>query len=199
MSAVKPNVVFVLGPPGSGKGTMCQKIVEKFGYTHLSAGELLRQEQCVPGSKFGDVIANHIKNGTIVPVEITCRLLEQAMKKSGMGKFLIDGFPRNQNNLEGWNKEMSGRVNLQFVLFLQCPEETCVDRCLKRGQEGSGRTDDNVESLRKRFRTYTKDTLAIVEYYDTLNLVKKADASPNDPEEVFKEVSQYFANVEANE
>ncbi|KAK8374663.1 hypothetical protein O3P69_010124 [Scylla paramamosain] len=78
--AAKYNVVFVLGGPGAGKGTQCAKIVEKFGYVHLSAGDLLREERAKSGSEYGELIDGHIKNGTIVPVEITCRLLERAMK-----------------------------------------------------------------------------------------------------------------------
>ncbi|VDO29033.1 unnamed protein product [Heligmosomoides polygyrus] len=70
------NVVFVLGPPGSGKGTQCLKIQENLGFVHLSAGDLLRAERQRQGSQFGQLIENHITNGTIVPVEITCKLLE---------------------------------------------------------------------------------------------------------------------------
>ncbi|KAK8766584.1 hypothetical protein V5799_006635 [Amblyomma americanum] len=91
---------------------------------------------------------------------------------------------------------MSDRVNLQFVLFLECAEEVCVERCLNRGQAGSGRTDDNIESLRKRFKTYTNDTLPIVEYYDKLNLVKRADTSCNDPNVVFEGVAKHFECAE---
>lgn len=78
----KPNVVFVLGAPGSGKGTQCEKIVAKFGYVHLSAGDLLREERQRPGSEFGTMIEDFITNGKIVPVEITCSLLDNAMIKS---------------------------------------------------------------------------------------------------------------------
>ena len=79
----KVNVVFVLGPPGSGKGTQCQKIVKEYGYAHLSAGELLRTEQNTKGSQFGELIEKHMVSGTIVPVAITCSLLLRAMKESG--------------------------------------------------------------------------------------------------------------------
>lgn len=77
-----PNIVFVLGAPGSGKGTQCEKIVEKFGYVHLSAGDLLRDERQRPGSEFGALIEDYITNGNIVPVEITCSLLKNAMDKN---------------------------------------------------------------------------------------------------------------------
>lgn len=82
MACDKPKVVFVLGAPGSGKGTQCSKIVDHFGYVHLSAGDLLREERARPDSEFGQLIEDCIKNGKIVPVEITCSLLENAMIKS---------------------------------------------------------------------------------------------------------------------
>lgn len=107
----KPNILFVLGGPGAGKGTQCAKIVENFGYVHLSAGDLLREERKAPGSQFGELIEHHITNGTIVPVEITCSLLERAMNKSEKNDFLIDGFPRNEDNLSGWNRVMGEKVS----------------------------------------------------------------------------------------
>lgn len=107
MSTVqKPEVVFILGGPGAGKGTLCNYIVENYGYKHLSAGDLLRDERINPHSKYGELIEGHMKNGTIVPVEITCSLLEKAMNQSKdqVHRFLIDGFPRNQNNVDGWTQ-----------------------------------------------------------------------------------------------
>ena len=90
------SVIFVLGGPGSGKGTQCANLVRDYGFTHLSAGDLLRAEQDREGSEFGEMIKNYIKEGTIVPMEVTVHLLENAItddvkEKSGKGKFLIDG------------------------------------------------------------------------------------------------------------
>lgn len=188
---MRPNVVFVLGAPGSGKGTQCEKISKEFGYVHLSAGDLLRAERNSPGSKYGELIEHHIRNGSIVPVEITCSLLERAMIESGAENFLIDGFPRNENNLEGWNRQMGDKANVQFVLFFECSEETCIERCLRRGAEGSGRSDDNPDSLKKRFQTYHRDTMPIIQHYDQLDTVKRVDASLS-PDEVFEEVKKIF-------
>lgn len=114
MSSEKPKVVFVLGGPGAGKGTQCSKIVDRFQFTHLSAGDLLREERAREGSEFGQLIEDYIRNGKIVPVEVTCSLLENAMKSSGKSRFLIDGFPRNQDNLDGWNRQMDGKADMQF-------------------------------------------------------------------------------------
>ncbi|KAI5712210.1 hypothetical protein M8J76_004360 [Diaphorina citri] len=187
----KPKVVFVLGGPGAGKGTQCANIVKQFGFVHLSAGDLLREEQKSPGSEYGQLIENHIKSATIVPVEITCKLIENAMTKSTSNKFLIDGFPRNQNNLDGWNKEMADKVELLYVLFFDCPEDVCVRRCLKRGAEGSGRADDNEESLKKRISVYNTETMPIIKFFEAKNLVKRFNAEKS-ADEIFEEVKTLF-------
>uniref|UniRef100_A0A8R1HXM5 UMP-CMP kinase n=1 Tax=Caenorhabditis japonica TaxID=281687 RepID=A0A8R1HXM5_CAEJA len=184
------NVVFVLGPPGSGKGTICAQIQENLGYVHLSAGDLLRAEREREGSQFGALIEGHIKNGSIVPVEITCSLLENAMiaNKEANG-FLVDGFPRNEDNLSGWKKQMGGKVNEQFVLFLSCPVDVCIDRCLHRGQ---GRTDDNVESLKKRVETYNQQTFPIIEQYEKHGMVREVN-SQRPISEVYQDVVEVFS------
>jgi len=191
----KPNVIFVLGGPGAGKGTQCSRIVEQFGHVHLSAGDLLREERAKPGSEFGELIEHHITNGTIVPVEITCSLLERAMTKSEKNNFLIDGFPRNEDNLQGWNKQMGDKVNLQCVLFFHCSQEICTARCLKRGAAGSGRSDDNEESLKKRFVTYEQATMPIIKHFEEKNLVKKLDASKS-PDEVYSVVESILKSFQ---
>lgn len=122
----KPQVVFVLGGPGAGKGTQCSNIVSKFGFVHLSAGDLLRAERNEPDSRYGELIDTHIKNGTIVPVEITCKLIQNAMEASAANRFLIDGFPRNKDNMVGWDTTIGDQVDLLFVLFLDCPENVCI-------------------------------------------------------------------------
>jgi len=96
-SPAKVAVIFVLGGPGAGKGTQCANLVRDYGFTHLSAGDLLRAEQERDGSQFGGMIKEIIKNGEIVPMEITVQLLENAMgdvlrkTADGRGRFLIDG------------------------------------------------------------------------------------------------------------
>ncbi|XP_059057604.1 UMP-CMP kinase [Achroia grisella] len=186
-----PEVVFVLGAPGAGKGTQCSLISKEYDFVHLSAGDLLREERQRPGSEYGEMIEQKIRNGEIVPVEVTCSLLHKAMQKSGKTRFLIDGFPRNKDNLEGWNREMSDKTKLLFVLFFECSKELCTERCLGRGAAGSGRSDDNPESLHKRFNTYLKDTMPIIEYYDQKGLVRKINAEVA-PNEVFKYVKNAF-------
>ncbi|XP_032387527.1 UMP-CMP kinase [Etheostoma spectabile] len=190
---MKPQVVFVLGGPGAGKGTQCSKIVESYNYTHLSAGDLLRAERAREGSEFGQLIGNYIKEGKIVPVEITINLLKKAMEETMQKdekkfRFLIDGFPRNEDNLQGWNNVMDGKADVKFVLFFDCGNEVCIDRCLERGKN-SGRTDDNRESLEKRIQTYLQSTQPIIKLYEKQGKVFTVDAS--------RSVDKVFADVKA--
>ena len=161
-----------------GNDTMCQKIVEEYGYTHLSAGELLRLEQNTANSPHGELIKKHMVSGTIVPVAITCSLLLRAMIESNNDRFLVDGFPRNQDNLNGWVKEINPEeVNVTGVLNFSCEPSVSIDRCLKRGAKGSGRSDDEEEVLKKRFVTHTVSTLPIVEYYRKMGIVFEINAN----------------------
>ena len=183
-----PKVIFVLGGPGAGKGTQCVRIVQNFGYVHLSAGDLLRAERARPDSKVGELIEDYIRKGSIVPVEITCTLIENAMTASGKDTFLVDGFPRNKDNLDGWNRQMGSKTNVKGVLFFECSEKTCIERCLERGK-ASGRSDDNEEVLSKRIKTYNESTLPIIQYFDQLNMVKRVDAGQSE-DQVYVDVEK---------
>ncbi|CAI2164918.1 9668_t:CDS:2 [Funneliformis geosporum] len=155
------------GGPGSGKGTQCAKIVQDFGFIHLSAGDLLRKEQERPNSPDGELITKYIKEGKIVPMEITIGLLEKAMIENDSNRFLIDGFPRQLDQAHAFEKEV---VEATCILFFDCPEEVMLKRLLKRG-ETSGRSDDNRETIKKRFKTFIESSYPVVEYYRTLGKV----------------------------
>lgn len=183
----KPTVVFVLGGPGSGKGTQCANIVQHFGFTHLSAGDLLRAE-IKSGSENGTMIQNMIKEGKIVPSEVTIKLLQKAMQESGNDKFLIDGFPRNEENRAAF--EAVTKIEPEFVLFFDCSEEEMERRLLSRNQ---GREDDNIETIRKRFKVFLESSLPVVEYYNSKEKVRKIDAG-KPVEEVFEAVKVIFTS-----
>ncbi|KAI9819049.1 MAG: bifunctional uridylate/adenylate kinase [Thelocarpon impressellum] len=178
------TVIFVLGGPGAGKGTQCANVVREFGFSHLSAGDLLRAEQERPGSQYGDLIKQYIKEGQIVPMEVTVALLEQAMREklddAGKGRFLIDGFPRKMDQALHFE---SAVVPSRFTLFFDVPEPVMQERLLRRGQT-SGRADDNAESIAKRFRVFVETSMPVVEYYEERGKVVRVEASGS-AEEVY--------------
>lgn len=190
-----PDVVFVLGAPGAGKGTQSKRIVEDFGYTHLSVGDLLRAERSRDGSEVGRLIDTCIREGQIVPIKITISLIKQAMTNimeldSSKSSFLIDGFPRNEDNVKGWNKHMEDKANVKFVLFFDCDLEICKKRCLDRSQS-SGRVDDNEESLNKRIQTYLESSKPIIDQYEKEGKVRRVDASGS-VDEIFERLKTFF-------
>eukprot|EP01031_Cornospumella_fuschlensis_P030604 gene30604-36978_t len=159
----KPKVIFVLGGPGAGKGTQCELLSRDFGLTHLSAGELLRAER-QSGSKNGQLIESYLKEGKIVPVEISLSLLKrEILSNPQCYRYLIDGFPRNFDNLHGWMQAMPSVCDVESIMFIDCPEEQLEKRILSRGLT-SNRSDDNIQTVKKRFVTYHADTLSVIEH-----------------------------------
>jgi UMP-CMP kinase len=188
------EVVFVLGGPGAGKGTQCQLLQERLQrWVHLSAGDLLRAERKA-GGKLGDLINAKIAAGALVPSSITCKLLENAMVKafqeSKNTKFLIDGYPRSHENMQVWEDTMSHHT-VKFVLNFECPEEVLVGRLLERGQS-SGRSDDTIEVIRKRFRTFQEETMPILDYYEKHNTTIHKIASDQTVEQIYSKVVALF-------
>lgn len=108
--------------------------------------------------------------GKIVPVKITVNLIRTAMKNAGWTSkcFLIDGFPRNEDNKSGWDEVMKQDVDMKFVLFLDAAEEAMIERIEKRAAEAgaNARNDDNRATLQKRFRTFLEESMPIVNFYD---------------------------------
>ncbi|XP_060602069.1 uncharacterized protein LOC132755252 isoform X5 [Ruditapes philippinarum] len=182
------RVVFVIGGPGSGKGTQCERIVEKYGFTHLSSGDLLRAE-VASGSARGKELTAIMEKGELVPLDTVLQLLKEAMlaKASTSKGFLIDGYPREMEQGTRFEKEVAP---CQFALYFEVSDETMTKRLLGRA-ETSGRVDDNEETIKKRLKTFHDITTPVVDYYEKEGKLKKVVAESG-PDEVFKEVETIF-------
>ena len=146
------QVIFVLGGPGAGKGTQCDNLLEHYSAVHhFSVGELLRNAS----GPQKEMIDSYLVSGKIVPVDVSLGLLEKAMAEKGGSDstkcniYLVDGFPRNFDNLDGWRRIMSNTADVVGTMLFDCPIEELERRILIRG-ETSGRSDDNIASARKR-------------------------------------------------
>ncbi|KAG0460778.1 hypothetical protein HPP92_021075 [Vanilla planifolia] len=168
---LRPFITFVLGGPGSGKGTQCAKIAETFGFVHLSAGELLRKE-ILSNSENGAVILDIIKEGKIVPSEITVNLLRNAIGSSKSHKILIDGFPRTDEN----------RIAFERIVGIE-PD--------------LGRVDDNIDTIKKRLKIFNKLNLPVIDYYSSKGKVHKVIAVGT-IEEIFEKVRPLFSSLSYN-
>lgn len=194
-SADEVTVIFVLGGPGSGKGTQSANLVREYGFNHLSAGDLLRAEQDREGSQYGDLIRHNIREGIIVPMEITVALLSNAMSailekgenRSAKPRFLIDGFPRKMDQAQFFEQTVCPSAG---TLFLSCPEEVMEGRLLKRG-ETSGRDDDNIESIKKRFRVFVEQSMPVIHHYEKEGKVMSVSAVGTQ-EEVYARICKEF-------
>ena len=191
-----PRVNFILGPPLAGKGTQASLLFEEFGTTHLSAGDLLREER-ESGSETADLIESYITKGAIVPVAITLDLIKKAMSKSNSNRFLIDGFPRNEDNLQGWMDSMPDII-VDNVLFLDCKEDELERRMYLRAEQLS-RSDDNPETLKKRLKTFKESTLPVIDVFRKQGKVRAVNGGGRSIEEVYTDVSSCIRECIGNE
>ena len=129
-----------------------------------------------------------IKEGKIVPVEVTVKLLLAAMDKNPGKNFLVDGFPRSMDNKDGWYRVVGDKAEVACCLFYDCPEEELEKRLLKRG-ETSGRDDDNIESIKKRFRTFKETSMPVVEWFRSKGMLRTV-SSVQSVEEVWASTKQ---------
>jgi len=194
-----PNVVFVIGGPGSGKGTMCEVAEQQLGWAHISTGDLLRAELEAQGPQAA-TIEKYITAGELVPNEIMVTLLKDGMehltRTTGNNNFLLDGFPRSLDNMEAWYDIFGREAELPTMLYFECPYPELEKRIMGRAKY-SGRSDDNIESLKLRFDTYKEETLPTVELFKKRNKCIEIDTSA-DRETVYKKVSAQLSNLKDN-
>merc|ERR1712193_14649 len=170
------KIVFIVGGPGSGKGTQCDRIVQKYGYCHLSSGDLLRAE-VASGSERGQKLQ-----------EIMIK--DKMMANSTASGFLIDGYPREVAQGEQFESTIAAAT---AVLYLDVANETMTQRLINRGKT-SGRADDNEETIRARLETFSKATAPVVAYYKEKGKLFEVERSiaESSPDAVFNKVCELF-------
>jgi adenylate kinase family enzyme len=184
MDPNKVNVVFIIGGPGSGKGTLCKRLKEDFHYEHLSTGDILRnvvKNQTHPDWKTLD---EKMKSGQFVSSAELLGFVKDEFKNFKGKKVLLDGFPRNQENIDVWDKTMNDVCVLKGVLYLEASKETMKTRMLGRNE---GRADDNEATMVKRIENFFNETVKVVEPYEKKGLVHKINAD--------KDIKEYYEGL----
>ena len=183
----KPNVVFVIGGPGCGKGTQCKRIVQNMNYVSFSTGDLLRQY--VKDKKPGyEDIETQMNEGKLISSSTLMKVLKEYIINSSNKKILVDGYPRNQENIDIWEKEMKDIVDVKGALYIEVSNEEMKKRLLGRNE---GRADDNEATIAKRLDTFEKQTKPIVSYFEKKNILIKIDGMKT-KDEITNEVCQKF-------
>lgn len=168
-------VIWVLGGPGSGKGTQCDTLVNKLGYTHLSSGDLLRNE-VLSGSKKGLQIFRLMETGELVPTIVVLGILADAMVTTIYGGnakgFLLDAFPQTLEQAEAFESQVVAPTK---IIYLSMEQEIMEGRLLERGN-----FDDTKEAIEKRCATFQTQTRPVLEKYQAKVVKVLADRSPED-------------------
>ena len=158
--------LILFGPPGSGKGTQSSRLIEKYGWIHLSTGDLLRAE-IAKQTPLGIEAKHFIDKGQLVPDEVVIGMISSALEANAQAKgFLFDGFPRTVAQAEALDKLLTlKKTAIHLVIALQVGEEELVHRLVNRGKS-SGRSDDSDEHvIRRRLDVYKRETSSVGDYY----------------------------------
>ncbi|TDQ66531.1 adenylate kinase [Maritalea mobilis] len=169
--------LILLGPPGAGKGTQAQFLIEKFGIPQLSTGDMLRAAIAAE-TELGLQVKDMIARGDLVPDEIVVGIISDRIDQADCANgFILDGFPRTTGQAEALDELLDEKgIALDAVVEIRAAADILVGRILKRAQENGGaRADDNEEVLRNRLKVYEELTAPLVEYYSAKGLLKSVD------------------------
>lgn len=156
----------IFGAPGSGKGTQSDILVAKYGFDHISTGDVLRAE-IKAGTELGNTAKGYIDNGQLIPdslmVDILAATYDALPKTKGV---IFDGFPRTIPQAEALKAMLAERgTAVHAMLELNVPDEMLMERLINRGKT-SGRADDNEETIAKRLGVYHSQTSPLIEWYE---------------------------------
>ncbi len=162
----------LFGPPGAGKGTQSEKLIHKYGFVHISTGDLFRWHT-KNDTALGRRVKEIMNSGSLVPDEITIAMLKEELDKNPQAKgFLFDGFPRTVAQAEALDTFMKDNGSaIHHVVALEVTEEEVRTRIAKRRTE-SNRADDEEDKLNKRITEYFTKTIHVLPYYDKQRRLK---------------------------
>jgi adenylate kinase len=166
----------LFGPPGAGKGTQAEKLVEKYNLVHLSTGDIFRRN-IKQHTELGDLAKSYMDKGELCPDSITIKMLESEVDEHPNAKgFIFDGFPRTTAQAKALDSFLESKgTQITVMLSLKVDDEELKER-LKKRAEVSGRTDDaDPEIISNRIAVYKKETAPVAEFYKAQNKLEEVD------------------------
>jgi adenylate kinase len=178
----------IFGPPGSGKGTQSARIVEKYDLTHLSTGDLFREEM-ENQTPLGKEVSKYIDRGLLVPDDIVLKMLfrhaSDDLETTGL---IFDGFPRTIIQAKALDALLEERdIPVNLVISVEVDEEELYKRILGRSED-SGRSDDSEDIVRQRLDVYKQQTMPLLDYYKKKGKVAAINGMDN-VDKVFEKIS----------
>lgn len=171
--------IILLGPPGAGKGTQAKILEDQRGYKQLSTGDMLRAE-VASGSALGQEAKAIMDEGKLMPDSLMLEMIAHRMAQPECAKgVILDGFPRTVPQAEGLAQMLHHHnMSLDAVIEVRVPDEELFNRIETRAKESGGaRSDDNVETLKKRLAVYHEQTAPIIPYYDGVGKLHVIDGT----------------------
>lgn len=185
----------IFGAPGSGKGTQSERLIDRYGLTHISTGDVLRKE-IASGTELGKIADSYISRGHLILDGLMIEILAAEIDRltpSSKG-FIFDGFPRTIPQAEELTRLLEARgEKLHAVLGLEVPDEELTARLINRGKV-SGRSDDNPETIKNRLGVYHSTTSPLREYY-IKDGKYKAIHGLGSVDEIFSRISDHIGHI----
>ena len=180
----------IFGAPGSGKGTQSEKLIDRYGLTHISTGDVLRKE-IAAGSELGKIADSYISKGQLIPDDLMVDILASEfdrLRPESKG-FIFDGFPRTIPQAEALKKMLEDRgEEVHSVIGLEVADEELMERLIKRGAE-SGRSDDNPETNGNRLKVYHSTPSPLRDYYTAEGTYRAIQGSGR-VDEIFSRITE---------
>ncbi len=211
--------IILIAPPAAGKGTQSDMLVEKYGFAHISTGDMLREV-----AKTDEVIKSKLENGELISDDIVFDLLQKRLEQDDCKKgFILDGFPRNVNQAKRYDQIVDELgISSNVVIYLDVDKETALKRIVGRvscpschrvfndmieeakpkvsgkcddcGSELVRRSDDNSETFGKRYDVYMNNTAPLIDYYSEEGILYKVDSRMG-KDEIFEVIENILGDI----
>ncbi len=185
----------LFGPPGAGKGTQSEMIIEKFNLTHISTGDLFRKH-LGEGTELGKLAQKYMDEGNLVPDEVVIKMVELKINSNNNSNgFIFDGFPRTVKQAKALDQLLEKQgMEISGMILLDVDEFELINRIMLRGKS-SGRSDDqDINKVNNRIKVYKKETLPVATFYEEQGKLNKI-VGVGSVDNIFSDISEVIESL----